>query len=91
VSLETGQELNKNVYRITVGMFPICTCPDFVNMAISAIGGRKKYVNCKHLYYLFRYFCKMDMYDDIFIHAPNFSFNELKLLLVRAEFITVVE
>jgi len=47
VSLETGQDSNKNMYRITVGMFPVCTCPDFVNMAISATGGWQKY-----LYYL---------------------------------------
>jgi hypothetical protein len=82
VSLETGADHNRNVYRITMGMFPTCTCPDFVNMVVSAIGGRQQYVNCKHLYYLYRYFCKMDINDDKFIHAPSYSFNELKLLLV---------
>ena len=40
VELETGIACNKNAYRVTVGQFPTCTCPDFVNMAISAIGGR---------------------------------------------------
>ncbi len=91
LTLETGIEPSKNVYRITIGMFPSCTCPDFINMAISAIGGRQQYVNCKHLYYLFRYFCKMNVIEDKFIHAPSYSFNELKQLLVRAKIITVVE
>jgi hypothetical protein len=44
VSLETGADHNKNVYRITIGLFPTCTCPDFVNMVVSAIGGRQQYV-----------------------------------------------
>jgi hypothetical protein len=91
VALETGTDTNKNIYRITMGMFPTCTCPDFVNMVVSAIGGRQQYVNCKHLYYLYRYFCKMDIHEDKFMHAPSYSFNELKVLLVRAGIITVPE
>jgi len=50
VSLQTGSEHSRNVYKITLDMFPTCTCLDFVSMTVSAIGGRQKYVNCKHLY-----------------------------------------
>ena len=57
VELETGPVCNKNAYRVTMGQFPTCTCPDFVNMVVSAIGGRQQYDNCKHLYYLYIYFC----------------------------------
>ena len=39
VELETGIACNKNAYRVTMGQFPTCTCPNFVNMAVSAIGG----------------------------------------------------
>ena len=53
-----GIAYNKNAYRVTVGQFPTCTCPDFVNMAVSAIGGRQQYINCKHLYYLYRSFAR---------------------------------
>jgi len=81
VSLETGIDPNKNVYRITIGMFPTCTCLDFTNMVVFAIGGLQQYVNCKHLYYLYRYFCKMDVNENKFIHAPSYSFNELNLLV----------
>ena len=89
VELETGSAYNKNAYRVTMGQFSTCMCPDFVNMAVSAIGGRQQYVNCKHLYYLYRYFCKMDVNKDKFIHAPSYSFSELKELLVRAGMITL--
>jgi len=91
VSLETGVDNNRNVYRMTMDIYPSCTCPNLTNMVVSAIGGRQQYVNCKHLYYLYCYFYKMDVYDDKFIHAPNYSFNELKLLLVRAGIITIPE
>ena len=84
VVLQTEAHPTKNVYRITLGQFPTCTCLDFVNMVVSAIGGRQQYVNSKHLYYLYRYFCKMHVHDHKFIHAPSYSFNELKLILVSA-------
>jgi hypothetical protein len=82
ISLESGVEPNKKVYQITISHFPECTCLDFLNMAVASIGKRAPYVNCKHLYYIFRYFCKMNCQDDKFIHSPSFSFNEVKQLLV---------
>jgi hypothetical protein len=59
ISLESEVEHDKKVYQITISHFPECTCPDFLNMAVASIGKRAPYVNCKHLYYIFRYFCKM--------------------------------
>jgi hypothetical protein len=37
-SLESGVQPNKKVYQITITHFPECTCPDFVNMAVTSIG-----------------------------------------------------
>jgi hypothetical protein len=89
ISLESRVEPDKKVYRITISHFPECTCPDFLNMVVASIGKRVPYVNCKHLYYIFRYFCKMNCEDDKFIHSPSLSFNEVKQLLVRAQIIIV--
>jgi hypothetical protein len=89
ISLEFGVEPNKKVYRITISHFPECTCLGFLNMVVASIGKRAPYVNCKHLYYIFHYFCKMNCQDDKFIHSPSFSFNEVKQLLVRAQIIIV--
>jgi hypothetical protein len=58
ISLESGVEYDKKVYQITISHFPECTCPDFLNMAMASIGKRAPYVNCKHLYYIFRYFSR---------------------------------
>jgi hypothetical protein len=89
ISLESGVEPDKKVYRITISHFPECTCPNFLNMAVASIGKRAPYVNCKHLYYIFRYFYKMNRQDDKFILSPSFSFNEVKQLLVQAQIILV--
>jgi hypothetical protein len=89
ISLESRVEPDKKVYQITISHFPECTCPDFPNMAMASIGKRAPNINCKHLYYIFRYFCKMNCQDDKFIHSPSFSFNEVKQLLVRAQIIIV--
>jgi hypothetical protein len=89
ILLESGVEPDKKVYRITISHFPECTCPDFLNMTMALIGKRAPYINCKHLYYIFRYFCKMNCQDDKFIHSLSFSFNEVKQLLVQAQIIIV--
>jgi hypothetical protein len=89
ISLESGVEPDKKVYQITISHFPECTCPDFLNMAVTLIGKRGQYIDCKHLYYIFRYFCKMNCEGNKFIHSPSFSFNEVKQLLVRAQIIIV--
>jgi hypothetical protein len=89
ISLESRVEPDKKVYRITISHFLECTCLDILNMAVASIGKRGQYVNCKHLYYIFCYFCKMNCEGDKFIHSPSFSFNQVTQLLVRAQIIIV--
>jgi hypothetical protein len=43
---------------------------------------------CKHMYYIFRYLCKVDYTVETFIHAPSFSFKEIIHIL---EFAHIVE
>jgi hypothetical protein len=38
ISLKSGVELDKKVYRITISHFPECTCLDFMNMAVASMG-----------------------------------------------------
>ena len=82
ISLESKVDPNKKVYQITISHLPKYTCLDFQNMAIGSIGKQGQYVNYKHLYYIFRYFCKMNCEDDKFIHSSSLNFNEVKQLLV---------
>ena len=58
-------------------------------MVVASIGTWGQYVNYKHFYYIFRYFCKMNSQDDKFIHFLTLGFNEVKQLLVRAQIIKV--
>jgi hypothetical protein len=37
--------------------------------------------NCKHLHFAFIVVGSLDSNIDAYIHAPNFSFNELKQIL----------
>ena len=68
-------------YRITIGDIPHCTCPDFIKMSSQALGKKGKWVYCKHLYYVFRFLCKVDYESDKFIHAPTYMQNEVMHLL----------
>ena len=68
-------------YRITISTFLSCTCPNFVEMSARALGKRRTWINCKHLYFIFRVTCNLDQYQETFTHVPSFSFNEVKHLL----------
>jgi len=84
IFLQSRIEPTHKVYQITLEMYLECTCLDFVDVVVSMIGGHHQYENYKHLYYLFHYFCKMNLVEDNCIHSPSFSFNEVKRLFIRA-------
>jgi hypothetical protein len=65
-------------YLITIGSFPECSCQYFKDMATKALGKRGQWKNYKHLYFVFIVIGSLDSNRDAFIHAPSFSFNEVK-------------
>ena len=71
-------------YRMTIGDIPHCTCPDFTKMFSQALEKKGKWMYCKHLYYVFRFLCKVDYESDKFIHAPTYTYNEVMCLLELA-------
>jgi hypothetical protein len=50
-------------------------------MAAKALGKQGQWTNWKHLYYIFIVICGLDFEVNVFIYAPIFSFNEIKLVL----------
>jgi hypothetical protein len=48
---------------------------------MKALGKHGQWANCKHLYFVFTVIGSVDSNRDAFIHAPNFSFNEVKRIL----------
>ena len=81
ITLDSGDYPNQKTYKITVCDFPSCTRDDFVTMRSGALGRRKAWMNCKHLYYVYRFHCRANAKDDKFIQAPSLSFNEVQYLL----------
>ena len=75
-------------YRVIIGDIPHCKCPDFTKMFSHALGKKGKWVYYKHLYYVFRFLCKVDYESDKFIHAPTYTYNEVIQLF---ELVGIVE
>lgn len=80
IALDSGTPPKVTQYQITVSSLPECTCPAF-RQTMAKFGKRGgSFTYCKHVYYIFIKVCKRDPNADLFIHAPTFSFNEIKLL-----------
>ena len=81
IALDSGTPPAMTQYQITVSSEPACTCPAFKQTMVK-FGKKGGYFSyCKHIYYVFIKVCKRDPNVDLFMHAPTFSFNEIKLLL----------
>jgi hypothetical protein len=80
IALDSGTPPNITQYHITVSSFPGCTCPAF-KKAMAEFRGRTQFSYCKHVYYIFLKICGRKADVDTFIHAPTFSFNEVKSIL----------
>ena len=81
ITLDLGIPPNIQQYMITIGTFLDYSCLCFKEMVIKAFGKRGQWANCKHLYVIFTIICRLDAEVDDFIHAPSFSFNEVKHVL----------
>ena len=68
-------------YKVSIGPLPECNCFDYQDMFLK-FKQRGPYYNCKHIYYVYRVMCGLTRNDDLFIHAPTLSFNEIKQILL---------
>ena len=81
ITLQSKSEPQPPIYQVSVSSLPECNCAYFLDM-ISKFGRkRNSYMNCKHLYYIFIKVSNLDAEVHLFVHAPTFSFNEVKLIL----------
>ena len=58
-----------------------CNCANFLHMNSKFGHKQNSSLNCKHLYYIFIKVFNLDAEVNLFIHAPTFSFNEIKFIL----------
>ena len=83
ISLHSKPSPTDSVYQLTMSSYPNCTCPAFKE-TMSKFGRQGfAYKHCKHLYYILVKVYALDPEVDLFIHAPTFSFNEIRLVLER--------
>jgi hypothetical protein len=81
VTLDSGVPPKVQQYLITIGTFPECSCEYFKDMATKSLGKRGQWASCKHLYFVFTVIGSLNSERNAFIHAPSFSFNEVKQIL----------
>jgi hypothetical protein len=81
VTLDSGAPPNVSQYLITISSFPECSCVFFKDMVAKSLGKNRSWASCKHLYYVFTVIGSLKSERDAFIHAPSFSFNEVKQIL----------
>ena len=78
ISLDSRVPSKVQQYLITIGSFLNCSCEYFKNMATKSLGKRGSWASCKHLHFVFTVISSLNSKRDAFIHAPSFSFNEVK-------------
>ena len=73
----------KSLHEVCISNYPSCSCLDFKFMKSKA-NQRRKWLSCKHLYFLLQehFGCTK---DDVFLHCPGWTRNEVKLILDRAD------
>jgi hypothetical protein len=81
VTLDSGAPPKVQQYLITIGTFPEYSCEYFKDMATKSLGKCGGWTSCKHLYFVFTVIGNLKSERDAFIHAPSFSFNEVKQIL----------
>jgi hypothetical protein len=81
ITLDSGVPPKVQQYMITIGSFPKYSCEYFKDMAAKSLSKRGQWANCKYLYFVFTVLGNLGSDRDAFIHAPSFSFNEVKQVL----------
>ena len=82
--LESKPTPTQSIYQLTVSSLSECNYPAFKDM-ISKFGCKQNSsLHCKRLCFIFVKVSNADLEVDLFIHAPTFSFNEVKLILKGA-------
>jgi hypothetical protein len=78
----SSQNPNKRQYEVTMGNFLTCICLDFVTMTFNSLSRWRKWVPCKHMYYVLQHVMFCGEFED-FIHFPTWSCDEVLHLLVH--------
>jgi hypothetical protein len=81
IILDSGVPPKVQQYMITIGSILEWSCEYLKNMAAKSLNKHGQWANCKHVYFVFTVIGSLGSDRDAFIHAPSFSFNEVKQVL----------
>ena len=68
-----ASEQNEESYLVVVSTFPSCTCEDFQKRLREG----KKYMPCKHLYFVYTKKLGLDVFHQEFVHQATLTKREL--------------
>ena len=91
ITLSSKIDFNEKIYNITHCNLPSWVCFHYESMNNTSIGKCGMCINCKYLYYIFYYLCKLSYKKITFIHAFTFSWDEVKQMFVTAGIIKMCE
>jgi hypothetical protein len=84
-----GSIAKQQLYKVTIGDFPSCICIDFISMKANALrNGKKKWIYCKYVYFILQRFMGCTI-EDNFVHCPTWTVNEVKMMLGKADAISL--
>ena len=84
IMLQSQPAPTQSIYQLTKNSLPECNCSAFKDI-ISKFGRKQNSIrHCKHLYFICVKVSNVDPNVDLFIYAPAFSFNKIKLILKGA-------
>ena len=87
ITIYTSGSLDrKELYEVSISDYSSCSCSDFKFMKVRA-NRKRKWMPCKHLYFLLQHHFSCTE-EDVFIHCPRWTPNEVKLLLGKATWLT---
>ena len=81
INIITKQDIT---YHVTIGDIPIARVQTLQKCPLKHWERWKKWMYCKHLYYVFSFLCKVDYESNKFIPAPTYMYNEVIRLLELA-------
>jgi hypothetical protein len=73
----------KGNIKLQLGTSPVYICMDFVTMLLGSLGKHKKWVPCKHMYYVLQHVMFCDRFEN-FIHFSTWNRDEVCCLLVHS-------
>ena len=66
-------------YTVCIKANPCCSCPDFQDQ----VDSKRSFLACKHMYHVYLSVIGLSMHENMFIHQPYLTKNDLIFALTK--------